>query len=737
MPSPRATPVIFPRIAAAVALTILGGVTCTEGSNWAPLPDPPPPPGFAPTEVVSGVVPAGGSLTYTFALPPIFPVRFFLQGTSGNANDSLVAIVRTEIGTFELGRVVTDGAAPTPHTNGVAISAAPIAMRVLIEVRGVRPTDAGSFTLSALEASGGPELNDTLLPLGVLISETLESSADHDFFRVQVDSGQRVLVFIGKYGWTAPTVLRATITSQYGPGQGSVSEFRGNHEVFERSLLFEPDSASWFGISMDVPPVGPHTPWVSAGFQLLALAVSRAPENAPPQLVRGDTTLDGFDEIGDIDEFELETGPSEDFQVAFALEHDVQVPIHFRLMKGGAILDSFSLTTASADLLEHRTPIIRSDQAGLYRIHVSGPTQAVRAGNLTPYRLVVVAHDRAPENASVTVELGVPVAGESIDGTDDIDEFEIELEAGQRFATQLTGNVTLNLVGPAGVNYGSIVSEGLLPFGYRGSVSALTAPGSARYTLRVRGRTPGVHPYTFTISLVDTLPETVAAELPLNTWVTGESLDYPGDVDRFRFTMPSPGGILNVIVENETIAGGVVGHQQGIGSFDLSNWTGIEGSSGLYRIASGEAVWLQLGGTTWNADTSGPGTYRIMAAVIDTAPEIVSAILAVGDTVTDEVIQPVGDWDDYALIGTPGQAVVIHFPMPPRPPECPSTAPFRIETYDGETRLTEGFSGIPSAGITNVSIPTSGTLRIVIRSTLPYRALCYTGPYTFSVNAAP
>ncbi|MHB1298290.1 MAG: hypothetical protein ACYC0B_07165 [Gemmatimonadaceae bacterium] len=703
------------------ALFLVGGTVCGESPPTAPI-EPVTEPLLPPTATVTGAVRAGETLTYSYEVPANSAVRFFLQGTSGSDTDSLVAIIRSDVGNIELGRVASKGTAPTARSNGFLIGAFPTTSRLVVEVGGARASDAGPFVLSAVPHDDGPEHgSDDLLRIGVRVSEQTDAPGDVDRFRLLVEAGQRVIVFVGKVGTPSNTLLQVTVSD--GASVQTSVDWRGDHDIFERSIVLEPAVTTMFTIGFQLEVVVTASPWNTGTFEILPLVVPRAPESAPSIIARGDTVTEAMDVMGDIDEFTLATGASEDFRLALALDRDMPHPITLTVLRDGKVLTTMAVSTALTD----STSIVLSDQPATFTIRIAGATRGLRDEVLTSYRLSVIPLGRSPERVSALIVPGVAVRGEQIDHLGDIDDFEISLTQGQRFSVRTVGEVRAVLVDPANAVLGDLVMDWTLAPGFRATRGLGVAPSTGAYKVRLTGRAPGVQAYEFSFFLVDTLPETVPPVLPFNTWVTTEGLEVPADVDVFTIVAPPQGGIVNIITESGTVVGG-----DGLSRHYSADWRPstdgrLAAVTGFRRLAPGEEATFSVSGTTWTSDLSSPGTYRIVLALIDSTPESVSAVLAAGDTVQGESIEPLGDIDEFSVIGAPGDSVRLRLDGSPAPASCFSFSLVNLEAFDGATLLRRQEPGYLYSA---VKIPTSGVLRVVVSSSDP---ICGSGPYRLVV----
>lgn len=155
-------------------------------------------------------------------------------------------------------------------------------------------------------------------------------------------------------------------------------------------------------------------------------------------------------------------------------------------------------------------------------------------------------------------------------------------------------------------------------------------------------------------------PESRATRFAIGDTVT-ETLETLADIDTF---------VVSGTAGQEVVgyAEPLDGHRPGIVSVDiesLANVLGMSGDSDLQQSSTGRFVLPATrdygvkvhsgnGGSGWYR-----GPYRFQLRPVNSAPEHHAATIVVGDTVTGESIDYVGDVDDFTLTGSPGQECIV------------------------------------------------------------------------------
>jgi hypothetical protein len=273
-----------------------------------------------------------------------------------------------------------------------------------------------------------------------------------------------------------------------------------------------------------------------------------------------------------------------------------------------------------------------------------------------PFRALLREIDHRPEVLPETLTtLGDTVSAERIDYVGDIDEFVVVTDPDDTvnvFFQTLEGGDRADLgLEIAAEGDGSRWVTGAHPdssFSSRATGNIRAHTGQMRMT--VRGLGDGTNgdrgPYRFWIWRVAAEPESLSSSYALGDSLWGERIDRPGDVDNFFFSVPES-TLTNFFQLEEPpgiVRAQIIDRDSGTPLYDFFQfWQ----TSSRTIIPPGNFVLSVRGDASTGDGYHGP--YRIHTAVLDDAPENVSASVVVGETVSGEAVDPEGDLDVFTL----------------------------------------------------------------------------------------
>jgi len=248
-------------------------------------------------------------------------------------------------------------------------------------------------------------------------------------------------------------------------------------------------------------------------------------------------------------------------------------------------------------------------------------------------------------------------------------------------------------------------------------------------------------------------PESRSENTAIGDTTDGELIDRPGDVDVFYFNGVK-GQHVNFALQGTSDSSSNAGYTAMLYQpNNLMGWVSTPTSSST--LGSQQTTRLDLPATgRYTIRVSGGssptqriehGPYRFALTAVDTMPEHVGTALVPGDSVTDELIDTRGDWDQFTLTGTPGEELGFVFQssgtnsFPFIVAFNPATGDTLARTVGQFTRFAGPFR-VPSGGQTKVAV-----YEPALRFYECYDATCgnvftFTGSYRFSiihVNRAP
>ena len=458
-----------------------------------------------------------------------------------------------------------------------------------------------------------------------------------------------------------------------------------------------------------------------------------------------DTITGSLDSIGEVDVYTFDGRANEEVVLYFRIPMvGLNNPafINFRTPSDGYVLD-LDAVPYFLDLEASSTGRVTLPVDGTYRLYVG------RRGvwPTVPYELQVRRIDRRPERAAATLVPGDTLRAEAIDHVGDIDEFVVEGTPGDAYNIFILPNesgsnaVRAELVDVP--NSEVYVAPGALAVA--SGLGAVVVPAGGRIPVRVFGADDreGMFRggYRMLALRIEPAPESASPGLASGATVS-ERIDIPGDVDRYSFALTN-GGPVNIRVQKppgDGVAGDFRVRLRRAGeSADIALEIDHATTTGDLRLSTG-TVQLAPGTYTVEVDPRTGrmggflGRYEVTLFVIDTAPEHRSMSIAIGDTISGESIDHLGDIDLFTFAGVAGQSVYAF--IAPATPD----APFPEFGYEiVHPRLgplvtrPEGMSGpLPSQ---RVQLPETGTyqLRVAAVNTKDYR---FVGPYRTGVLEA-
>jgi len=149
----------------------------------------------------------------------------------------------------------------------------------------------------------------------------------------------------------------------------------------------------------------------------------------------------------------------------------------------------------------------------------------------------------------------------------------------------------------------------------------------------------------------------VTSVVPLSTWITGESIDRPGDGDVYTFDATAGQRILMRIQAEPGSSGGFYLLS------DIPLWGTTTGlySSHRFTMYETRTYSIQVSGFLTTGSEYGVGPYRFMVYASDPAPETADAAYTIGDTLSDESIDVPGDYDEFTFAATAGDSLDLYF----------------------------------------------------------------------------
>ncbi len=418
-----------------------------------------------------------------------------------------------------------------------------------------------------------------------------------------------------------------------------------------------------------------------------------APESRDAAFALGDTVGEAIDALGDIDEFNFSVPARQHVNVfAHSSPSTTSLPLVFTLNHAVTNAEVRRVTVPpDTTRASGRTAL----EAGAYRVRVNplswgyyGDSTARYVGD---YAFQLVPIDTAPEHTPSTIAIGDTIAVEDLEPAGDLDVFQFPAQAGQ-LVTAYFENLSTTSVEPFVLWIGQIWVPTFVAASYGTSSLATTRtrlaelPATGTYAISVYGaeqHQPGYGsldqhgPYRFYLRGISRGPEIAEPRVVLGDTVATETIFIEGDVDEFVFSgtvgqefviffrgsvphaAPHRVDLIAVDSATDSVLGSVV-------SFGYDPYTDdrIPPATGRFALPrDGDflvRVWGSQQGGDWGTSTAGYlGGYEFQVFPIDPAPELVSSVVAIGDTVTAEVLHPMGDVDEFEFDGVAGDSISI------------------------------------------------------------------------------
>jgi hypothetical protein len=346
------------------------------------------------------------------------------------------------------------------------------------------------------------------------------------------------------------------------------------------------------------------------------LAIDPAPEAGPSTLAFGDTVMDAVEPLGDIDTFTFSGRAGQ--HVGVRVE-----TLGSPLLAFAGVRNPRTNEWLDQDWYGGGTGTPRYDlpEDGEYVIEYQAANGGREVGEHGPYRLILDTVSTAPETHGRAISPGDSVVDESFDFIGDIDRFLLSGAPGEELA--------VTFISPGGWAYLDLVDldtglpvDGTPSAGWLQNTGRFVLPASGQLGIRVWTRDNSqflglTGPYRLEVLSIDRRPETVSAQLEVDSIIDGEAIDPEADVDEFTFNgvagntvevyfqTPLGSGFEGLVLELINPATGAV-----LGSVSSQNPTQQleEQGTGPVVLPSTGAYMVRVRGVS---DSLGRGRYRL------------------------------------------------------------------------------------------------------------------------------
>ena len=595
----------------------------------------------------------------------------------------------------------------------------------------------GPYRFHVYEIDPKPETAAGAIAVNTVVTEQIDIPGDIDDFTFQAPVGAEFNAFIQS------SAARFVSLSPLGPIEGGALF---TNSVAADTGLFRHGSGRFKALKDTTYRLRIRSQQASdaaGSYRLYLYRVNRAPESVPAVVTIGDTiTGESIDPPGDVDEFTLSGTAGQQVNIFVEAESSATGGIQFSLLNpAGQVMSSISMRGPGGDLLSQSTGRFAFPATGTYKLRFDGP--------VGPYRFFVYPVNPQPETHRASIGFRDSVETESIDVPGDIDEFTFSVtdSSGAILFYETEANLGVGVSVLRAVSRQPVTIDSY----YR---SFTLRPGS--YILRVQSPPypdAGAGWYKVWMYPSKPTPESRSENIAIGDTIDGELIDPPGDVDVFYFNGVK-GQHVNFALQGTSDSSSNAGYTAMLYQpNNLMGWVSTPTSSPT--LGSQQTTRLDLPATgRYTIRVSGGssptqriehGPYRFALTAVDTMPEHVGTALVPGDSVTDELIDTRGDWDQFTLTGTPGEELGFVFQssgtnsFPFIVAFNPATGDMLARTVGQFTRFAGPFR-VPSGGQTKVAV-----YEPALRFYECYDATCgnvftFTGSYRFSiihVNRAP
>jgi hypothetical protein len=610
-----------------------------------------------------------------------------------------------------------------------------------------------------------PERLDSIAAIGaMLVGESLDYVGDIDEFILRGSAGEEYNVLFRSAGGDPAAQLRLEVPDA-DPDFTTprTVESTGRDSVIVDSgtgILTLPATGrlTLRVLSSGVDSWGGTTPWVGA-YELHVHRVRRAPETTPASLAFGDSVIaERLEMPGDIDEFRVDvpTGATANLRLdmdstSWWSEQRLQA------LEAELVVSATGQQVSRADLFMDPA---WSTAGGTFAVQPGSYLLRVRASDgrsrsyFGGYRVYLYDIHDTPEGVPPLLAFGDTVS-ERLDPIGDADTFLFDGARGdhvdvliQGTGTATSGGFALTVARPGSTSaLATAWTRPASPSLESGRTGRITLPATGRYEIRLTptdfGRFGADHgPYRLALRRLGAAPERHGAELAPGDQITDEALDVPGDADEFTLHGTPGGEAMIFLTASDETRGLLVEVLDPATKAVVCETISVIAteSTGHFTFPAGGALLVRVSERRRDpqAGYELQGGYRLEPVAVNRAPEQVDALIAVGDTVEGEAVDPHGDVDEYQFTGVAGSRVVVYFQTPLGTDGIDGLVVELLEPGTGRV-LASASSRNPTArlediGTPPVLLPTTGSYTVRVRG-LDERS--GRGQYRFTVRAVP
>jgi hypothetical protein len=566
-----------------------------------------------------------------------------------------------------VGSTFADGGNPNPQTTGRLMFPATRDYQFRLgAVTGTFPRYRGPYRFWSYAIDRAPEHQPAAVAVGSEVrGESIDRAGDVDEFTFQATAGVELNAFLH-----SSRPFQLVIAAASGAILAGVSSGGPDTGLFRAGTgRFQLTQAGTYVVR--VTGLDDRDMADTGSYRFLLYPIDRRPESIGAGISRGDTiTGESIDRPGDIDELTFTGTAGEEFNAFLQATGPAQAVLELSVLdSNGTVLTGTQSVGSDTSLLLQQTGRFTLSTSGTYRLRVTG-AGSIADRDTGPYRLFLYPVNRPPELLPDSIRFGDSASGEAIEVPGDVDEFRVTVpdSSGANLVAYLeagatAGRLDVSLVDSGGHDVAAAQPTTAGAFGHSGAL--LLPPGT--YILRVQGGSV-VGGYRVWIYKFRLGPEIASDTIAIGDTISAEALDPPGDVDKFTM-FGRRGDHINVALQGLEASGeggflAVFSASDQLPPISLVFSPLLSDSLGTYeskRIDLTATGWYHLAISAASSPTllSERGPYQVAVTSLGTAPEHAGVAVSPGDSVTNEAIDYLGDWDEFTLTGTPGQMLAI------------------------------------------------------------------------------
>ena len=487
-----------------------------------------------------------------------------------------------------------------------------------VDVSSVASDAASDYEIRVAAASTAPEHVPATLPIGTIVTgEDLGHRWDVDSFAVNPTTTQLVSLYARKTkSGPATLFVHGYDPSQYYPTDldvGATDTILGIAASQPFTLAAGSHWVFRVGYGTTAPDSG------STPYELELRPIDTAPESAPATLAAGDSLTESIDYPRDIDVFTLAGTPGARFNLF--VEALGPTPQTVGVSVDGPDAGGLWVSALTGHpLAENATGVFTLPASGKVTLTASGSAPGTAGhtnGSTGAYRVFAYPIDPRPEGTSAVLALDEKKASQ-LEMLGDVDELTMSVSRDTMVNVVVRGDSTTGrpivftlLDARDSVLVQRERGAGSYPYvdgDSAGMGTTLLAAGT--YTLRVAGMYSAaggrgyVGPYEILPRTVNTAPETAPATVAAGDTVRGESLDFPGDIDRFHLALVAGDSIHFVVLD---VPSGNV--RMAMGLFDSATGRAVAGPSEVFVVPADGDYYIEAVGGSRGIDLTETGGY--------------------------------------------------------------------------------------------------------------------------------